>query len=120
MLKPYAGELLRVCLVVLGADNEENGLVCLRIAFDLHKAFRPGLAEQVAPFLDFVRKVGPLTLADTHTASSSCHWPPAKVHGSTCGSRAKADALPSTCTEPSPQGWPTLQVLHSRAGSHIR
>ena len=56
VLKPYAGELLRVCLAVLAADNEENGLVCLRIAFDLHKAFRPALVDQVAPFLDFARK----------------------------------------------------------------
>lgn len=59
VLKPFAGELLRVCLAVLAQDNEENGLVCLRIAFDLHKAYRPALADHVAPFLDFARKVGP-------------------------------------------------------------
>ena len=57
MLKPYAGQLLRVCLAVLAQDNEENGLVCLRIAFDLHKAFRPALVDHVAPFLEFACKV---------------------------------------------------------------
>ena len=63
VLKPYAGELLRVCLIVLATDNEDNGLLCLRIAFDLHKAYRPGLTDHVAGFLDFARKAGhPLEL----------------------------------------------------------
>lgn len=38
-------------------DNEDNALISLRVIFDLHKNFRPLLADEVQPFLDFVRKL---------------------------------------------------------------
>ena len=56
-LRPYGVQLMQTALHVLATDNEENGLLCLRICFDLHKAYRPSLEDQVTPFLDFVRKV---------------------------------------------------------------
>ena len=56
-LRPYGVQLMKTALHVLNSDNEENGLLCLRICFDLHKAYRPTLEDQVPPFLDFVRKV---------------------------------------------------------------
>ena len=56
-LRPYGVQLMKTALHVLNTDNEENGLLCLRICFDLHKAYRPTLEDQVPPFLDFVRKV---------------------------------------------------------------
>ena len=58
VVKPYAAELLRVCVSTLGQDNEENALIASRIAFDLHKSFRPNLEEPVPEFLEFARKVG--------------------------------------------------------------
>ncbi|EIE23491.1 hypothetical protein COCSUDRAFT_65942 [Coccomyxa subellipsoidea C-169] len=46
-LRPHAVVLMQAALNVLNTDNEENGLLCLRITFDLHKAFRPNLEELV-------------------------------------------------------------------------
>ncbi len=57
VMRPYAPKLMQAILDVLNTDNEENGLLCLRISFDMHKAFRPTLEEQVQPFMEFVRKV---------------------------------------------------------------
>lgn len=57
VLRPFVQELLRVAMHVLTTDNEENGLICLRIIFDLLRNFRPTLEPEVQPFLDFVRTI---------------------------------------------------------------
>ncbi|KAG6555625.1 hypothetical protein Mapa_002860 [Marchantia paleacea] len=57
VIRPSVQELLKLSMHVLGSDNEENGLICLRIIFDLHKNFRPTLEPEVQPFLDFVCKI---------------------------------------------------------------
>lgn len=56
LLRPHAVVLMQAALNVLNTDNEENGMLCLRITFDLHKAFRPSLEELVPPFMEFVKK----------------------------------------------------------------
>ncbi|ERM96869.1 hypothetical protein AMTR_s00254p00000830 [Amborella trichopoda] len=57
VLRPFVQDLLKVAMHVLTTDNEENGLICLRIIFDLLRNFRPTLEAEVQPFLDFVCKV---------------------------------------------------------------
>ena len=57
MMRPYSSELMSTALQVLSEDNEENGLLCLRISFELHKQYRPALEDFVPKFLDLVRKV---------------------------------------------------------------
>jgi len=57
VLRPFVHDLLKLSMHVLACDNEENGLICLRIIFDLHKNFRPALEPDVQQFLDFVHKV---------------------------------------------------------------
>ncbi|KAM1426046.1 hypothetical protein TB2_017954 [Malus domestica] len=57
VLRPFVQELLKVAMHVLTTDNEENGLICIRIIFDLLRNFRPTLENEVQPFLDFVCKV---------------------------------------------------------------
>lgn len=57
VIRPFVPDLLKLSMHVLTFDNEENGLICLRIIFDLHKNFRPALEQEVQPFLDFVCKV---------------------------------------------------------------
>lgn len=54
VLRPFVQDLLRVAMKVLTTDNEENGLICIRIIFDLLRNFRPTLENEVQPFLDFV------------------------------------------------------------------
>ncbi|KAG6647142.1 hypothetical protein I3843_07G057100 [Carya illinoinensis] len=57
VLRPFVQELLKVAMQVLTTDNEENGLICIRIIFDLLRNFRPTLEHEVQPFLDFVCKI---------------------------------------------------------------
>ncbi|XP_048601036.1 transformation/transcription domain-associated protein [Brassica napus] len=57
VLRPYVQDILKVAMQVLTTDNEENGLICIRIIFDLLRNFRPSLENEVQPFLDFVRKI---------------------------------------------------------------
>lgn len=57
VLRLFVQDLLKLSMHVLACDNEENGLICLRIIFDLHKNFRPALEPDVQQVLDFVHKV---------------------------------------------------------------
>ncbi|RYQ79865.1 hypothetical protein Ahy_Scaffold1g106653 isoform A [Arachis hypogaea] len=57
VLRPFVQDLLKVAMQVLTTDNEENGLICIRIIFDLLRNFRPTLEHEVQPFLDFVCKI---------------------------------------------------------------
>ncbi|KAK9813301.1 hypothetical protein WJX72_012102 [[Myrmecia] bisecta] len=57
MLRPFANDLMKLALLVLQKDNEDNALICLRILFDLHKAYKGNLEEHVQPFMEFVRRV---------------------------------------------------------------
>ena len=36
-MRPYTFELMSIALQMLSEDNEENGLLCLRNSFKLHK-----------------------------------------------------------------------------------
>ncbi|WJX55827.1 non-specific serine/threonine protein kinase [Trifolium repens] len=54
VLQPFVQDLLKVAMQGLTTDNEENGLICIRIIFDLLRNFRPTLENEVQPFLDFV------------------------------------------------------------------
>lgn len=57
VLRPFVQDLLKVAMQVLTTDNEENGLICIRIIFDLLRNFRPALENETQPFLDFVCKI---------------------------------------------------------------
>ncbi|XP_048334555.2 uncharacterized protein LOC107424364 isoform X2 [Ziziphus jujuba] len=57
VLRPFVQDLLKVAMQVLTTDNEENGLISIRIIFDLLRNFRPTLENEVQPFLDFVCKI---------------------------------------------------------------
>ncbi|KAJ4844568.1 hypothetical protein Tsubulata_023584 [Turnera subulata] len=57
VLRPFVQDLLKVAMHVLTSDNEENGLICIRIIFDLLRNFRPTQENEVQPFLDFVCKI---------------------------------------------------------------
>eukprot|EP00961_Rhodomonas_salina_P252839 3417497-Rhodomonas_salina.1 len=62
VLKPFAPDLLKLCMHLLENDDEDNAVIALRIILDLHKTYRgvrPAvgpLEQDVQPFLDFVRK----------------------------------------------------------------
>ncbi|KAI9159895.1 hypothetical protein LWI28_002998 [Acer negundo] len=48
VLRPFVQDLLKVAMQVLTTDNEENGLICIRIIFDLLRNFRPTLETEPA------------------------------------------------------------------------
>jgi len=57
VLRPYVRPILTAVFKLLGIDNEENVLICLRIIIELHKQFRPQFSSEVQNFLVFVRSV---------------------------------------------------------------
>ncbi|KAK4791103.1 hypothetical protein SAY86_031516 [Trapa natans] len=57
VLGPFVQDLLKVAMQVLTIDNEENGLICIHIIFDLLINFRQTLETEMQPFLDFVCKI---------------------------------------------------------------
>lgn len=56
-LRPYVTQLLHLLMDVLHRDNEENALIALKTLFDLHRNYRPGLRNEVQPFLDLVQQM---------------------------------------------------------------
>ncbi|KAF0701086.1 Aste57867_8383 [Aphanomyces stellatus] len=56
-LKPYASRLLHLLMEVLTVDNVENCLIALKTIFDLHRNYRPGLKNEVQPFLEQSQKM---------------------------------------------------------------
>lgn len=77
VLRPFVQDLLKVAMHVLTTDNEENGLICIRIIFDLLRNFRPTLENEVQPFLDFVCKIYQnFRLTVTHFFESGAVLPP--------------------------------------------
>ncbi|XVF62182.1 hypothetical protein PTKIN_Ptkin08bG0196500 [Pterospermum kingtungense] len=57
VLRPFVQDLLKLVMQVLTIDNEDNGLICIRIFFDLIKNFRPTSENEVQQFLDFACKI---------------------------------------------------------------
>ena len=57
VLRPFVQDLLKVAVQVRNTDNEENGVICIRIIFELFRNFRSTPANDVQPFLDFVCKL---------------------------------------------------------------
>ena len=57
VLRPYESQLLECTLAPLREENEKNALVCMRIAFDVHRNFRPRSEEKAMQFLQFAEEV---------------------------------------------------------------
>ena len=74
IMRPFSSELMSTALQVLSEDNEENGLLCLRISFELHKQYRPALEDFVPKFLDLVRKVRTTLCVPAPCASFQAFW----------------------------------------------
>ena len=57
ILSKYVNELCEVVMHTLSVDNEVNALICIRIIFDIQKAFSPKLESFVQPFINFMIKL---------------------------------------------------------------
>ncbi|KAL3525275.1 hypothetical protein ACH5RR_013647 [Cinchona calisaya] len=93
VLRPFVQELLKVAMHVLTNDNEENGLICIRIIFDLLRNFRPTSETEVQPFLDFVCKIYQNFQATViyFFESGAVAAPPPVTSGSSLGSVLSGD-----------------------------
>lgn len=56
-LKPMASNILDVVMEVVRTDNEDNGVLCMKIITVLHRAYKTQLLYQVQPFLDLVKEM---------------------------------------------------------------
>ncbi|CAK9094971.1 Transcription-associated protein 1 (dTRA1) [Durusdinium trenchii] len=58
VLRPFVAQILELATEQLNLENEDNGLVCLRIIADMHKTYRPSdLVAQLIAFFDFCKKL---------------------------------------------------------------
>jgi hypothetical protein len=49
-LRALVSNMLSLCIYLVANDNEDNALICIRFAMDLHKFFRPTLGEFVSVY----------------------------------------------------------------------
>lgn len=54
ILRRAAPEILRTVVIALQQENEENGIVCLRVFTNLYRSYKQQLLDQVKPFFDFI------------------------------------------------------------------
>ncbi|WPK23814.1 hypothetical protein PUMCH_001060 [Australozyma saopauloensis] len=55
--EPYSQGILTCLTKILPEENEDNGVLCLKIVSSLHKAYKTTLSEQVDPFLAIIDTV---------------------------------------------------------------
>ncbi|KAF6007321.1 hypothetical protein HII13_004633 [Brettanomyces bruxellensis] len=56
-LEPYAERLLLKLSKIIREDNEENGILCLKLITSLHKAYKAKVENHVPDFVDFLEAV---------------------------------------------------------------
>ncbi|TPX51638.1 hypothetical protein SeMB42_g00090 [Synchytrium endobioticum] len=54
-LRPYSPELMQTLMYLLKVDNEENGVICVKIIIELHKSYKAALEDQVQEFFNIVQ-----------------------------------------------------------------
>ncbi|KAH9312037.1 hypothetical protein KI387_027072, partial [Taxus chinensis] len=57
VLRPFVHNMLKLAMHVLTTDNEDNGLISIRIIFKLLRNYKNTLERELQPFLDFVKQV---------------------------------------------------------------
>ncbi|CAK9440169.1 uncharacterized protein LODBEIA_P42690 [Lodderomyces beijingensis] len=55
--QPYANQILETLTSMLTKENEENGVLCMKIITSLHKAYKAKLAEKVQPFIKIIEQI---------------------------------------------------------------
>lgn len=55
--RPYAEQILDTLTAILVTENEDNGVLCMKIITSLHKAYKLSLGEKVQPFVDVINQI---------------------------------------------------------------
>ncbi|KAK9468307.1 hypothetical protein V1512DRAFT_100627 [Lipomyces arxii] len=101
--RPYAIQIMQLLLQLLRTENEENGVLCMKIITALHRAYKAALADQIQPFLDLViemYKNMPIVVRDTfelHNSSIALQGPASvSTPESDIGNETPAKTLPKS------------------------
>ncbi|KAL6454047.1 TRA1 Transcription-associated protein 1 [Candida maltosa Xu316] len=52
--QPFSEEILNALAKILVEENEDNGVLCMKIITSLHKAYKNDLSEKVQPFIEII------------------------------------------------------------------
>lgn len=55
--QPYAEQILTALTAIFVDENEDNGVLCMKIITSLHKAYKATLSEQVQPFVEIINDI---------------------------------------------------------------
>lgn len=55
--QPFAEEILDVLIEILVTENEDNGVICMKIITSLHKSYKAKLSEKVKPFVEIINRI---------------------------------------------------------------
>lgn len=55
--QPFSEQILDVLVKIIVDENEDNGVLCMKIITSLHKAYKANLSEKVQPFVDVINKI---------------------------------------------------------------
>lgn len=55
--QPYSEQILDGLTKILVDENEDNGMLCMKIITSLHKAYKNNLSEKVQPFVDIINQI---------------------------------------------------------------
>ncbi|GMF35265.1 unnamed protein product [Phytophthora fragariaefolia] len=127
-LRPYVAQLLQLLMEVLQKDNEENALIALKTLFDLHRNYRPGLRNEVQPFLELVQLMyknlqatmkkqfsGP---PETHKSSSvTAAMTPTAAKAAASAAATSEETKESATTEKEPNSTENTAVKPTQAGA---
>lgn len=57
VFEPYAATVLKSLLIVLKSDNEENGVLCMKISTTLFKSYKLPLQDKVENFIQIIMEI---------------------------------------------------------------
>ncbi|KAI5963026.1 TRA1 [Candida pseudojiufengensis] len=55
--QPFAEQILNALTKILVEENEDNGVLCMKIITSLHKTYKANLSEKVQPFIEVMEQI---------------------------------------------------------------
>ncbi|CAI5760679.1 unnamed protein product [Candida verbasci] len=57
IFQPFSEQILDALTKILVDENEDNGVLCIKIITSLHKAYKTTLQDKVQPFIDIIEQI---------------------------------------------------------------
>lgn len=55
--QPFSDEIMDVLIEILSTENEDNGVLCMKIITSLHKSYKTKMNDKVKPFVDIINQI---------------------------------------------------------------